>query len=98
MIDITPVIQAIIGLVTALMALFVIPFIKSRTTAAQRVELLAWVDIAVAAAEQLFNSSGAGKEKKQYVIEFLESKGFKVDEAAIDNTIEAAVYGLKTTI
>lgn len=35
-----------------------------------------------------------GEEKKQYVIDFLTKQGFKVDIAAIDALIEAAVFEL----
>ena len=47
---------------------------------AQRKELLEWVKIGVAAAEQLYKGQGRGEEKKKYVLEFLASMGFTVDE------------------
>lgn len=51
--------------------------------------------IAVAAAEQLWKGSEkAGAEKKQYVIEFLKSKGLTVDFEELDAMIEAEVYSL----
>ena len=34
-------------------------------------------------------------EKKWYVLKFLESKGFSVNEDEIDNFIESAVHELK---
>ena len=34
-----------------------------------------WVNIAVAAAEQIFSVPGAGTQKKIYVIEFFKDKG-----------------------
>ena len=37
-----------------------------------------------------------GEEKKQYVIDFLKQKGFKVDEESVSNAIEAAVKQLNT--
>jgi len=54
-----------------------------------------WVNVAVAAAEQLFRESGAGEKKKLYVLGFLQSKGFTYDSDTIDVMIEAAVLGLK---
>ena len=39
---------------------------------------------------------GRGEEKKQYVIDFLKQKGFKVDEESVINAIEAAVKQLNT--
>lgn len=96
MIDITPVINAVIALLAAGVSVFLIPWIKSKTTDAQRKELLEWVKIGVAAAEQLYKGQGRGEEKKQYVLDFLKQKGFKVDEESVVNAIEAIVKQLNT--
>ena len=96
MIDITPVINAVIALLAAGVSVFLIPWIKSKTTDAQRKELLEWVKIGVAAAEQLYAGQGRGEEKKQYVLEFLKSKGFDLNEESVNNAIEAAVKQLNT--
>lgn len=96
MIDITPIINAVIALAAAGVTVFLIPWIKSKTTDEQRKELLEWVKIGVAAAEQLYKGAGRGEEKKQYVIDFLKQKGFKVDEESVSNAIEAAVKQLNT--
>ena len=68
MIDITPIMEAIITLVFLCITTFLIPYIKSKTTAAQQEQIQAWVNIAVMAAEQLIQGSGMGAEKKKYVI------------------------------
>ena len=94
MIDITPVFNALIALAAALATAFLIPWIKSKTTAEQRDELIAWVSIAVSAAEQLYKGAGRGEEKKEYVLQFLAEQGFSVDSAAVDAMIEAAVQQL----
>lgn len=94
MIDITPIINAVIALAAAGVTVFLIPWIKSKTTDEQRKELLEWVKIGVAAAEQLYKGQGRGEEKKKYVLEFLASMGFTVDEEAINAAIEAAVNQL----
>ena len=65
-----------------------------KTTDEQRKELLEWVKIGVAAAEQLYEGQGRGEEKKKYVLEFLASMGFTVDEEAVNAAIEAAVNQL----
>lgn len=95
-IDITPVVNAVIALAATVVSVFLIPWIKSKTTAQQRSELVAWAKIGVAAAEQLYKGAGRGEEKKQYVIDFLKQKGFKVDEESVINAIEAAVKQLNT--
>ena len=94
MIDITPVINAVIALLAAGVSVFLIPWIKSKTTDEQRKELLEWVKIGVAAAEQLYEGQGRGVEKKKYVPEFLASMGFTVDEDTLGfETIEEVGIG-----
>lgn len=91
MIDITPILEALVSLAAAILVVFVIPYIKANTTEQQREELLAWIKIAVAAAEQIYNGPGRGEEKKQYVLDFLAEQGVAVDDEAVNAAIEAAV-------
>lgn len=88
-IDLTPLFQAVIAFLTALVSYKLIPWIQSRTTAQQQEMLRAAVSVAVYAAEQLYGA-GAGKEKLMYVKGQLAKKGYKVD---VDE-IEAAVREL----
>lgn len=92
--DITLIINAVIALVATIITVFVIPWIKSKTTEKDKENIIAWVKIAVAAAEQIFRGSGRGREKKNYVLKFLKDKGFTLDEASINAAIEAAVKQL----
>lgn len=94
MIDLTALVQAVIALIAALISAFVIPWLKRKISAEKLAEVSTWVEIAVEAAEQLYEGSGRGAEKKEYVIQFLQQKGYTVDMAAIENMIEAAVYNL----
>ncbi|MBM7592237.1 phage holin [Brevibacillus fulvus] len=96
--DMTKIVEALIALVAAVITAFVIPYIRSKTTEAQRSQIQAWVNIAVAAAEQIFNGNDRGAEKKRYVLDFLKSKGFTLDDAAIENLIEAAVFELSQKV
>ena len=93
--DITPIAQAIIVLIGAIITYVLIPWIRSKTTKEQQEEIKQWVKIAVAAAEQKFVGQGRGEEKKQWVLEFLSKYNLKVDLDAIDAMIEAAVWELK---
>ncbi len=88
-IDLTPIFQAVIGFLAALISYRLIPWIQARTTAQQQEMLRAAVSVAVYAAEQLYGA-GAGKEKLMYVKGQLAKKGYKVD---VDE-IEAAVREL----
>ncbi len=95
-IDITTIVNAVIALIAAIISAFVIPWIRSKTTAQQREDLIAWVKIAVSAAEQLFKGDKRGEEKKQYVLDFLKKNGFSVNEDAVNAAIEAAVKQLNS--
>jgi len=88
-IDLTPLFQAFIGFLAALVTYKLIPWIQARTTAQQQELLRAAVSVAVYAAEQLYGA-GAGKEKLMYVKGQLAKKGYRID---IDE-IEAAVREL----
>ena len=94
MYDITPIVEVAAALIAAVIAVFVVPYIKSKTTAAQQQEIAAWVKIAVAAAEQIFAGSGRGAEKKAYVVDWLRYHGVTIDESKLDALIESAVYAL----
>ena len=96
MFDITPIVEAIFALLAAVVAYILIPYIKSKTTEEQRQNINGWIKIAVAAAEQIYVGAGRGAEKKLYVLDFLESKGFKIDENSIEAMIEAAVLELNS--
>ena len=77
MYDITPIIESVAALIAALITAFVIPYIRSKTTAQQQAEINAWVKIAVSAAEQIYKGSGRGEEKKAYVIQWLREHGIR---------------------
>lgn len=90
-IDITPLCNAVIALVCAIVSAFIVPWIKSKGNNEKLKTLTEWVKIAVNAAEQIYNIAGCGKEKKQYVLDFLKSKGYSVDSESVSAAIEAEV-------
>lgn len=94
MTDITPIVAIIIALIFAVITIIIAPWIKSRTTSEQLKQIMSWVNIAVLAAEQLFKGIGRGEEKKQYVLDFLKSKGYYIDAEKIEAMIEAEVAKL----
>ena len=96
--NVTPIIEAVFLLIAAVITAIVIPYIKSKTTTQQQAEINAWVKIAVTAAEQIYNGSGRGAEKKAYVLNWLKQHGVTVDEAKLDAMIESAVYELKSGV
>lgn len=93
MVDITPIVEAVIGVVVAICSVFVIPWLKSKVSAEKMETYKVWVEIGVAAAEQLYKAAD-GAQKKLYVQSFLFDKGIKLDEYDLDNLIESAVLKL----
>ena len=94
MIDLTSLLEALTALAAALLTAFVIPWLRDRTTAQQQESLRTWAEIAVSAAEQMYRS-GRGQEKKAYVLAFLEGRGYRMDDEAVEMAVEAAVLDLR---
>lgn len=97
MIDLTPIIEAVITLLGVALTTIVVPLIKAKTSAAQQEEINGWVRVAVAAAEQLYKGQGRGPEKLAYVETWLAKRGIKLDTDKLSAMIEAAVYELTNT-
>ena len=94
MFDITPIVEAVFALVLAVIAAFVIPYIRSKTTLSQQAEIQSLVTIAVTAAEQIFRGTGLGEKKKAYVLQWLQDHGVTVNMEKLDAMIESAVHVL----
>lgn len=82
--NITTIIQAVFALIAAVITVIVIPYIKSKTTAQQQAEINAWVKIAVSAAEQIYNGSGRGPEKKAYVLDGSSNAALRIGRSQTD--------------
>ena len=94
-IDLTPIFQAIIALLAALVTYKLVPWIKARTTESQQALLNATVRTLVYAAEQLYGA-GKGTEKLDYVIKELEARGFTADRAAIEAAVAEELNRVET--
>ena len=88
--DYTNIIGAVITLLTVLLTTFIIPWIKQKYDSEKLKKWQAYVDIAVEAAEQLYDVND-GAAKKAYVIEYLSKKGIKFDSETVDKMIESSV-------
>lgn len=95
MVDLTQIIIAVLTLVISLITAFLIPYLKTKVSAEKLDTIKFWVNIAVEAAEMIYVGTGRGQEKKDYVVQFLNSKGFTLNVTEIENLIEAAVMELK---
>lgn len=85
-IDLTPVVQLVIMLVSALITAFVIPWIKAKANDQQWEALVKVTRTAVFAAEQVYGS-GWGREKLRYAQEYIRKKGYTVDVDLIEATV-----------
>ena len=96
-INLTPIIQAIIALLAALVTYRLIPWIKARTTQTQQANMRALYKVLVFAAEQLYGA-GNGKQKLEYVKDWLEERGYDVNVAEIEAAVgEYINHGLSFT-
>lgn len=96
--DMTKVLASVITLIFAIISTFVLPYIKEKIDADKLEKVKSWVKIAVQAAEMIYTESGMGKDKKNYVLQFLNEKGITMDYDSINNLIESAVLELKREI
>ncbi len=89
-INLTPLFQALITLVAALITVYLIPWIRAHTNTEQRTYLQAAVHVAVYAAEKLYGA-GKGAEKLAYVEQQLKEQGFELDTATLTAQVNAAI-------
>lgn len=94
-IDMTQVIVALIGLIGVVLSTVVIPLLRAKTTAQKWDNAMFWVKLAVQSAEQIYEGTGMGAKKKEYVEKFLEEHNIKLDPDQVDVAIEAAVKEIK---
>jgi len=86
MINLTPIFQAVIALLAALITYRLIPWIKARTTNEQQMMIKAVIRTLVFAAEQMYGA-GHGADKLEWVKNQLAAAGFDVDIADIESTV-----------
>lgn len=91
--DITPIIEAVIALVGVILATALVPWLRGKLSEQEMDQMLVWVEIAVAAAQQLYHQLD-GVHRKEYVVDFLRGKGYDVSSPKMDAAIEAAVLKL----
>ena len=97
-IDLTQVVIALVGLMFAVITKYAVPWLKSKIKEAGREDAAFWAIKAVDAAEKLYKESGMGAQKKEYVKQFLEGKGFTFNPGEIDVVIESAVLEMQHAI
>ena len=78
---------------------FIAPYIKEKIGAEKLAKYQYWANLAVKAAEMIWVESGRGKDKKQYVVDFLNNmfnkKKTVITEQQIEILVESAVKQMK---
>ena len=90
MINLTPVLEALLSLAVLLMTLHVIPWVRERMTEDQQMYLQTMIRIAVYAAEKLYGA-GHGSEKLQYAMGLLKQKNIEIDLEELKARINAEI-------
>lgn len=67
------IILLLIPIIGAVITSFIIPYLKTKVSVTQMEEIIKWVTKAVEAAEVLFDAPKSGNEKREYVINFIDS-------------------------
>lgn len=96
-INLTPIFTALIALIGAIITYYIIPVLKGKISATQWQEIVNWVEIAVAAAEQMKAAGIITMPKKDFVLAFLNNKGITITDQELDALIEAAVFEINKT-
>ena len=86
-IDLTTIINAVIALLAALVTYRVIPWLKAKTNAEQQAYIRALVKAGVFAAEQIYKDHGMGRQKMEYVKNFLHGYGFDINVTEIEAAV-----------
>ncbi|WP_084524365.1 phage holin, LLH family [Lutispora thermophila] len=94
MMNIDIIAKVIIPILGAIITYLIVPFIKQKTTKEQRGNIYNLVKIAVQAAEQMRDAGLINIPKKEYVIDYLNSKGINIGIQDLEVMIESAVQEL----
>lgn len=90
-IDFTPLAEAIVTLLAAVITMYLIPWIKSRTSLEQQAHIQMCVQVAVYAAEKLYGA-GHGEEKLAYAEKVLaEQYRIALDTGKLKALIDAEI-------
>lgn len=88
-IDLTPIIEAAITIIAALVARYLVPWLKEKWTGVKYDNYMEVVKTLVTAAEGIFTGVGRGQEKLEWVKKQLNEKGYDVDIAAIEALVKS---------
>ena len=92
------ILKIVVSICAALVAFYLVPYIKNKLNNEKYAQLVAFVEVAVHAAEQTVKGTGMGTVKKGEVISVINNwmaeKGFTITQEQLLELIEAAVYNM----
>ena len=97
-IDITQIVIALIGLMSAVITSVIVPLVKAKTSANQQVIIASLSRTAVLAAQQMYDSDEGQKKKEyavSYVAQLMKKHGVTLSSEEVGAAVEAAVKELK---
>lgn len=96
-INLTPIFDALIKLCAVAITSVLVPWLYVHYGSDRADKIMKWARVAVQAAEQIYGAN-AGKEKAEYVKQYLSERGITVNEAEIRAALEAAVYEMNNAL
>ena len=90
MLDLTPLVQAIITLAATAISIFLVPWLKEKFGHEKLAKAKDWVEIGVLAAEKLYGA-GNGDTKLEYVENFLAEHKIKLDFDTLKAMVDAEI-------
>lgn len=90
LIDLTPLLEAVLGLLFLLLMRYAIPWVKTKLTNEQIAKAKTFVEIGVYAMEKAFGA-GHGKEKLEGVEALLAEKGIKLETNVLLQMVNAEI-------
>lgn len=94
-VDLTPIIEATIGLIGVILTAFVVPAIKQKIDKNKLEKLKYWATVAVQAVEEADRNGTLPKsEKFDKAMEIIQAQGFKIDTESLKSVIDAEVWSL----
>lgn len=97
MIDFTPLIEALILLLTSVITVVIIPALRERYSNEQLEKAKSWVQIAVYAAEKMYGA-GHGDQKLAYAEQFLAEHKIKLDTSTIKAMVDAEIKKMEQAV
>ena len=95
MFDMTTAIELLLGVISLVITVVLIPYIRKKHGNEQLAIIEKWLEIACYAAEEMARTGLIGKEEKHgYVEEFLAARGIIFDEVTTQALIKSTVYDL----